>query len=212
MEKNPKETRTTSRLFGNLRTAWKAFNGKHCNWFLKAWKCWGKCSGKSLKVYSKWAAIHRWTVKCFRSLQIECHSIRQVLVNTTSNGMEWCEIWAGAMGRMGVANWPPSSRDRKENEFISGSINPNPTGICLSLSLTRSLCVSHCCAIFYLTDHQIYALCMPAYHSTCCWSCCCCCQLKNVRKLTKGERDCSRRRSRRRGRRGELPQLRLEFS
>lgn len=200
-------------MFGNLRTAWKAFNGKHCNWFLKeGWekclKMFGKMLGKSLKVYSKWAAIHRWTVKCFRSLQIECHSIRQVLVNTTSNG----SVRFG-QERWGVWAWQIDhpAADRKENELILGSINPNPTGISLSHSLSLSLCLALLCYILSDGSSNMYMPCVCLHITQPVADLVVVVSLRTWESWQKA-RECRRRRSRRRGRRGELPQLRLEFS
>lgn len=125
-----------------------------------------KCSNASLP---KWAAKHRWTVKCFRSLQIS-NVIQSAKCWLTPPNKGKCEIWAGF-------DWPPSDRNGTERllktasnfELISVQTsefnNPTPSGITLLplsiyMHIYLSLSTSHCCAIFYLTDHQICALCL----------------------------------------------------
>lgn len=127
-----------------------------------------KCSNASL---AKWAAKHRWTVKCFRSLQIS-NVIQSAKCWLTPPHKVKCEIWA-------EFDWPPSDRNGTERllksasyflnlfqcEQVSSITQPRQELRC-SLSLytyvylSLSLSVSHCCAIFYLTDHQICALCL----------------------------------------------------
>lgn len=127
-----------------------------------------KCSNASL---AKWAAKHRWTVKCFRSLQIS-NVIQSAKCWLTPPNKVKCEIWA-------EFDWPPSDRNGTERLWKSASYfelisvrtsefnNPTPSGItllplsiCIYVYISLSFSVSHCCAIFYLTDHQICALCL----------------------------------------------------
>lgn len=59
----------------------------------------------------------------------------------TSNGMVW------NLGRSNGACGRGKLTTQQQIELISGSINPNPTGICVSLSLSLSLCLAMLCYI-----------------------------------------------------------------
>lgn len=135
-----------------------------------------KCSNASL---AKWAAKHRWTVKCFRSLQIS-NVIQSAKCWLTPPNKGKCEIWA-------EFDWPPSDRNGTERLWKSASYfelisvrtsefnNPTPSGITLlplfiyiCISLSFPLCLALLCYI--LSDGSSNMCLMPAYHSTCCCS------------------------------------------
>lgn len=137
-----------------------------------------KCSNASL---AKWAAKHRWTVKCFRSLQIS-NVIQSAKCWLTPPNKVKCEIWAGF-------DWPPSDRNGTERLLKSASNfelisvrtsefnNPTPSGIALLplsiyiyiyVYLSLFLCLALLCYI--LSDGSSNMCLMPAYHSTCCCS------------------------------------------
>lgn len=149
-----------------------------------------KCSNASLP---KWAAKHRWTVKCFRSLQIS-NVIQSAKCWLTPPNKGKCEIWAGF-------DWPPSDRNGTERllktasnfEFISVQTsefnNPTPSGITLlplsihiytylslSLSLSRTVVLYFIWRIIKYVPYACISLNLLLL---------CCCQLTNVRKLTK---------------------------
>lgn len=135
-----------------------------------------KCSNASLP---KWAAKHRWTVKCFRSLQIS-NVIQSAKCWLTPPNKGKCEIWA-------EFDWPPSDRNGTERllktatnfELISVLTsefnNPTPSGITLlplSIHIYTYLSLSLCLALlcYILSDGSSNMCLMPAYHSTCCCS------------------------------------------